>query len=86
MPSDIVIFSAAKGRELSEESPSSGGGVFTDALVKAMASKSTDLNDDGAIEASELCTGVKGAVMKATDGRQTPWFARNDMIGDFVPF
>jgi hypothetical protein len=86
VPSGIVIFSAAKGRELSEESPSSGGGVFTDALVKAMASTATDLNHNGAIEASELYAGVKGAVMKATDGRQTPWFARNDMVGDFVPF
>jgi hypothetical protein len=86
VPSGIVIFSAAKGRELSEESPSSGGGVFTDALVKAMASKATDLNGNGAIEASELYAGVKGAVIKATDGRQTPWFARNDMVGDFVPF
>ncbi|CAM5775263.1 hypothetical protein LMIY3S_04935 [Labrys miyagiensis] len=86
MPSGIVIFSAAKGRELSEESPSRGGGVFTDAMVRAIADKDTDLNGDGMLEASELYAGVKGAVMKATDGRQTPWFARNDMVGDFVPF
>ncbi|MBP0582717.1 caspase family protein [Labrys sp. LIt4] len=86
VPSGIVIFSAAKGRELSEEMPSQGGGVFTDALVKAMANKATDLNSNGAIEASELYAGVKGSVIKATDGRQTPWFARNDMVGDFVPF
>lgn len=86
VPSGIVIFSAAKGRELSEEMPSRGGGVFTDALVRAMSSKATDLNGNGAIEASEFYAGVKGSVIRATDGRQTPWFARNDMVGDFVPF
>jgi hypothetical protein len=51
-----------------------------------MTSEGTDLNRNGAVEASESYAGVKGAVMKATSGRQTPWFARNDMVGDFVPF
>ena len=36
--------------------------------------------------AHEQALHLHGAVVEATQGRQTPWFARNDMVGDFVPF
>ena len=85
-PSGILIFSASKGRELSEESADHGGGVFTSAVIAALSDPKTDRNHNGAIEASELYASVKRAVVEATEGRQTPWFARNDMVGDFVPF
>ena len=85
-PSGILIFSASKGREFAEESAAQSGGVFTSALVGALSDKGTDLNHNGAIEASELYAAVKRAVVQGTNGRQTPWFARNDMVGDFVPF
>ena len=86
VPSGIVIFSAAKGRELSAEAPSSKGGVFTNAVVSALADPATDRDANGAVEASELYANVKSKVVTTTSGRQTPWFARNDMVGDFVPF
>jgi hypothetical protein len=35
---------------------------------------------------ADLYAAAKRAVVEATEGRQTPWFARNDMVGDFVPF
>jgi hypothetical protein len=41
------------------------------------------------IEASELYATVKRSVVEATWGTehpQTPWFARNDIVGDFIPF
>ncbi|MGH9776689.1 MAG: caspase family protein, partial [Candidatus Acidiferrales bacterium] len=85
-PSGILIFSASKGREESEESPGQGGGVFTTAVIAALSDPKTDHNHNGVIEASELYATVKRAVVEATEGRQTPWFARNDMVGDFVPF
>ncbi|MGH6834133.1 MAG: tetratricopeptide repeat protein [Methylocella sp.] len=85
-PSGILIFSASKGRELSEESAGQGGGVFTSAVIAALSDSKTDRNRNGVIEASELYASVKRAVVEATEGRQTPWFARNDMVGDFVPF
>jgi uncharacterized caspase-like protein len=85
-PSGILIFSASKGRELSEESAEQGGGIFTTAVIDALSKKETDRNHNGVIEASELYSAVKRAVVEATEGRQTPWFARNDMVGDFVPF
>lgn len=85
-PSGVLIFSASKGREKSEEAPDNSGGVFTGAVVSALSDPRTDLNGNGAIEASELYARVKRTVVEATQGRQTPWFARNDMVGDFVPF
>jgi uncharacterized caspase-like protein len=85
-PSGILIFSASKGREESEESAEHGGGIFTTAVIDALSKKETDRNHNGVIEASELYASVKRTVVEATEGRQTPWFARNDMVGDFVPF
>jgi len=82
----ILIFSASKGRETSKEPEELGGGEFTTALISAMNDPKTDLNLNSVIEASELYAAVKQAVVRRTGGRQTPWFARNDMIGDFVPF
>lgn len=88
IPSGIVVFSASKGRELSEEAAAAGGGLFTSALVKVIAAERArfDSNRNGAIEISELYRGVKAQVTAITDGRQTPWIARNEMVGDFVLF
>jgi hypothetical protein len=88
IPSGIVVFSASKGRELSEEAASVGGGVFTSALVDVIAGNRArfDANRNGAIEISELYRGVKAAVKAGTEGRQTPWIARNQMVGDFALF
>ena len=88
IPSGIVVFSASKGRELSEESKSFGGGIFTSALLDVIQGNrdAYDRNHDGAIEISELYRGVKGEVAGRTDGRQTPWIARNQMVGDFALF
>jgi hypothetical protein len=85
-PTGILIFSASKARELSQESAEQGGGVFTTAIVDALSDPKTDLNRNGVIEASELYAAVKRAVVEKTGGHQTPWFARNDMVGDFPPF
>lgn len=88
MPSGLVIFSASKGRELSQERPDAGGGVFTNAVADVIARKrrAHDSNRNGAIEISELYTGVKKTVTRQTSGDQTPWLARNQMIGDFALF
>jgi uncharacterized caspase-like protein len=88
IPSGIVVFSASKGRELSEEVAALGGGVFTSALVEVIAANRGrfDANGNGAIEISELYRGVKAAVKANTEGRQTPWIARNQMVGDFALF
>jgi len=88
IPSGLTVLSASKGRELSAEIPSLGGGVFTYALTRAIADDRTaaDLNGNGRIEVSELYRYVKDEVGAIRQGEQTPWLARNQMIGDFALF
>ena len=88
IPSGLTVFSASKGRELSEEDPAINGGQFTTAVARVIAGEreTHDLNGNGVIEVSELYIGVKRQVVQRTDGRQTPWLARNQMVGDFALF
>ena len=88
IPSGLVVFSASKGREFSEEAANLGGGVFTNAVADVIARDRAryDLDGNGAIEVSELYAGVKRQVSEHTEGRQVPWLARNEMVGDFALF
>lgn len=88
LPSGLVVLSASKGRQFSEEAPAAGGGVFTNAVADVIARErdSHDLDGNGAIEVSELYAGIKRLVIEQTSGRQTPWLARNQMVGDFALF
>lgn len=88
VPSGLLVFSASKGRQLSEEVARLGGGVFTNAVADVIARRRTagDLDGNGAIEVSELYAGVKRRVSELTDERQVPWLARNELVGDFALF
>ena len=88
MPPGLLVFSASKGRQLSEEAAASGGGVFTNAVADVIARSRADfdLDGNGAIEVSELYAGVKLRVSNMTEGRQVPWLARNELVGDFALF
>lgn len=88
VPSGLLVFSASKGRQFSEEAAATGGGVFTNAVADVIARQRAayDLDGNGIIEVSELYAGVKRRVSELTDGRQVPWLARNEMIGDFALF
>jgi uncharacterized caspase-like protein len=83
-----VVLSASKGRQFSEESPVAGGGLFTNAVADVVARRRDvhDLDGNGVIEVSELYAGVKRLVIEQSRGRQTPWLARNQMVGDFALF
>ncbi|MEO1330347.1 MAG: caspase family protein [Pseudomonadota bacterium] len=87
-PTGVVVFSASKGRQLAEENTALGGGVFTVALAEVVGPDGArfDLDQNGAIEISEFYAGVKSEVVKNTEGRQTPWFVRNELVGDFKLF
>ena len=78
----ITVIAAAKGRQDSLEF--ADGGAFTTALVKAIAAerKTTDTNGNGAIELAELYGAIKREVVTKTHGEQTPWIARNLMVGE----
>jgi hypothetical protein len=88
IPSGLLVFSASKGRQFSEESPVAGGGLFTNAVADVIARDRAayDLDGNGAIEISEFYVGVKRKVSEQSEGRQVPWLARNELIGDFAIF
>lgn len=77
----IVVISASKGRQKSLERDRAG--VFSQMMRRLVGQdfKKIDLNHNGAIELDELYRALKPGVLTATDGTQTPWVARNGMVG-----
>lgn len=66
-------------------SPGGGGhGLFTGAMLEALAGGATDRDHSGAVEVGELIDFVTERVRAASNGKQTPWVARREMFGDFV--
>lgn len=84
----IALIAASKGRQFSEEHASLKGGVFTASLRQALTADraKTDLNGNNAIELSELYGELKRRVVELTEGRQTPWIARNQLRGEVPLF
>ena len=84
----MLVLAASKGRQYSYEDPKWGGGAFTHALVEVLKTnwRSADLNGNGVIEVSELYRALRSIVTNETQGQQTPWLARQDLIGDFALF
>lgn len=82
----LTVIAAAKGRQDSLEFGS--GGAFTRALIDAISSEQseTDTNRNGVIELAELYSVVKRNVVARTQGAQTPWIARNLMVGEIPLF
>ena len=84
----IVVLAGSKGRQFSQEAAAAGGGVFTAAVAAAIseARATHDRDRSGLIDLSELYTAVKARVLQATNGRQTPWLARNALVGEMALF
>lgn len=84
----IVIMSASKGRQFSEETASLGGGRFSTAIESILEKKRrlADTDGNGHISIQELYRAVKAEVMAGSETRQTPWIARNQVFGDFDLF
>ena len=84
----MIILSASKGRQLSEEDTSTGGGRFSVTIDNILSKRRSafDLDGNGAISVAELYRGLKSEVVRDTAGRQTPWLSRNLMVGDFDIF
>ncbi len=82
----MAVMAASKGRQYSFEYAKLGGGhgVFNYVIIQALTEdrQSTDTNQNGIIELSELYQSVKLNVHKLTQGKQTPWLSRNEIIGE----
>ena len=61
-----------------------GHGLFTSALLEALAGEAVDRDGSGAIELGELVDYVTERVRASSNGKQTPWVARREMFGDFA--
>jgi uncharacterized caspase-like protein len=83
----VLVLAASKGREVSYEGPAWQGGVFTYALTKILSNAAAP---NGAakqsIDVSDLYRELREILARETKDRQTPWLARQDLIGDFALF
>ncbi|MGJ8617157.1 MAG: caspase family protein, partial [Sulfitobacter sp.] len=84
----MTVLSAAKGRQFSGESPSVGGGYFTDAIQDVLLNSRGifDENSNGVLEAVEFYRGVKTRVVEKRGAEQTPWLSRNQLVGEYGLF
>ena len=81
----FAVFSAAGGRELSQESPLWGHGAFTTALLESLrGAADTEGNRDGEITITELDGYLTARVRKLTDSAQTPIQTRPAGVPDFT--
>ena len=86
----IAVISASKGRQYSSGQPEFEGGLFTTYVNRVgFDSKlrgEIDTNKNGVIEMSEFYLAVKNRVSDYSKGEQTPWIARNQMVGEVPLF
>jgi uncharacterized caspase-like protein len=82
----MVVLAASKGRQLSQERADliGGHGLFSYAVAQALGAdrKTADRNGNGVIELSELYAYVKRTVSQMSEGAQTPWLSRDEIIGE----
>jgi hypothetical protein len=84
----LIVLAASKGRQLSQEIANGGGGRFTNAIVAALTTERAkyDRDHSGLIDLGELYSGVKARVAEETQDSQTPWLARNRLVGEISLF
>jgi uncharacterized caspase-like protein len=73
-------------RKLSQEAADGGGGLFTNAITAAISGRRSDHDRGGLIDFGELYSSVKAQVVRETNGEQTPWLARNGLVGEMSLF
>lgn len=84
----LIVLAASKGRQVALEDGRKGGGIFTSALVDTLSSdrNAADADLNGVIDLGELYSSVKSKVLNETDGKQSPWLARNLLVGEMTLF
>ena len=78
----IVVFTAATGKQTSQESWRWQNGAFTEALIEGLGGQA-DYTKDGAITINELDLYLSERVKVLTNGSQTPTTSKPDTVPDF---
>jgi hypothetical protein len=88
IPANVTIFSAAKGRELSVESSTLGGGAFSVGIYRVLVEKREvyDTNGNGDLERSEFSAGLKSELRSMPEVDQSPWMTNTRLVGDYALF
>ncbi len=73
-----------RGDAATEVDAARSNGVFTAAVLDALDDPDADSDGDGALELSELVGAVRRRVDAETNGKQTPWLVRKEVVGDFT--
>lgn len=79
----VVVFTAATGGQVAQESAAWGNGAFTRALIEGLRGKA-DLRRTGRVTVNMLDLYVSERVRELTRGRQVPGSARPMTIPDFA--
>jgi WD40 repeat protein len=79
--SGAVVLAAASGDQYAYERE--GGGVFTSAVLEALAGGAADRDGDGAVSVVELQSSVAERVKALTGGAQAPTFRRDTISRNF---
>jgi hypothetical protein len=69
---EVIVISASKGRQSSLENSSWGGGIFTSAIIGALAN-----SKQNPFSIETLYAQIRATVISKTNGQQTPWFRRS---------
>lgn len=78
-----VVISASGGYEFALEKSSIGNGVFTSAVLKGLADKAADFDQDGTVTTSELRQYTYNEVQRLTAGQQQPTTRSYNLDTDF---
>ena len=84
----MVVLAGSKGRQESLENVATKTGSFTGAIVATLAKEQTRQDRDrrGLVGLSQFYAAVKAQVVNESGGRQTPWLARNGLVGEMALF
>jgi WD40 repeat protein/uncharacterized caspase-like protein len=74
-----IVFSAARGNELSYEDDRLQNGMFTYEIVRALSGPSADADRNGSVTTDELRAYVSRAVATRTEGLQNPTVDRDNL-------
>lgn len=81
--SNVMVFSASKGRQQAQEDLESNESHFMKALLASVMTDGADRNQNGYLELSELVDYSTFLVKKSTMGAQHPWLSQRSYFGDF---